>query len=110
MQAILVKAGYPPFAAFCAILLALVPILCIPGLALLRKFGLLLGKDVAKSTQAQTGGHTASTVAFMRTQTDDNDSGHNSDELEANKDTSCGVEIIDEHVTFGLEGKNDPLL
>lgn len=98
---------YPWFAGLMAAFLVLVSVLCIPGVAILRKFGILRYKDYAKGAQAQTGGHTTSTVAFMRTAAEDNDSGHNSDEINEDPERGTSCAVIDEHVTFGLGTDKD---
>lgn len=84
-----------------ASILVLSSVLCIPGNALLRKFG-ILKMSYSKKVQADMHGVTSSTVAFSRAADDeeDSDSGHNSEELVTapfleNKDTSCAIEEED---------------
>ena len=114
LQYVVVQASYPWWGGVIAAFLVFSSVLCIPGVAILRKLGFLRfsgGGDYAKNIQAETAGHTTSTTAFLKTGEDD-DSGHNSDELNAEdtpyvgkvRDTSCA---IDERVTFGLETETD---
>lgn len=84
-----------------AAFLVLSSVLCIPGNALLRKFG-ILKMSYSKKVQADMHGVTSSTVAFTKAADGDDeadsDSGHNSDEVNVtspflNKDdTSCAIE------------------
>ncbi|KAL5021438.1 hypothetical protein ScPMuIL_000593 [Solemya velum] len=84
------EAPYPWYTGVIAALLIFSSVLCIPGVAILRKCG-CLKYDRAKANASETGGHTSSTMAFIRstsTVADDNDSGHNSEEV-IPEETEC---------------------
>lgn len=84
------EANYPWYTGVIAAILIFSSVLCIPGVAILRKMG-CLKYDHAKAGTAETGGHTSSTMAFIRstsTVADDNDSGHNSEEV-IPEETEC---------------------
>ncbi|KAK3086251.1 hypothetical protein FSP39_015776 [Pinctada imbricata] len=112
-QFVVVQTSYPWWGGVIAAFLVFSSVLCIPGVAILRKLGFLRftgSSDYAKNIQAETAGHTQSTAAFLRG--DDNDSGHNSDELNGedtpyvgkDRDTSCA--IPEDTVKFVVEDDN----
>ncbi|XP_076448921.1 sodium- and chloride-dependent transporter XTRP3-like [Babylonia areolata] len=75
---------YPWYAGLLCAFLVLSSVLFMPGVAVLRRLG-LLRYDRAKAAAADTHGHTMSTTRFlggstMSTRSDDWDSGHNSEE------------------------------
>ncbi|KAK6185486.1 hypothetical protein SNE40_007708 [Patella caerulea] len=91
---------YPWYAGVMCAVLVLFSIMWMPGIALLKKFG-ILSYDQAKASAANTGGHTSSTAAFVRsgvTINEENDSGHNSDADE--------VPFIDETITLPIDPTN----
>ena len=73
---------YPWFAGAVCAILVLSSVLFMPGVAILRRLG-VLKYDRAKAAAADTHGHTVSTTRFLgsslSTRSDDRDSGHNSD-------------------------------
>lgn len=116
LQADVVDKPYPWYAGMAACLLVFSSVLCIPTVAILRKFGFLYF-DAAKAAQADTHGHTSSTAAFMSRGSDDTDSGHNSDDINEGEvpfvdrnieDTSCAVGDSLQP-TFTLETEGDEI-
>lgn len=99
----MVAAGYPWWAGAIAAFLVLSSVLCIPGVALLRKLGYFKFEGpTAKNIVVETGGHTQSTAAFLKS---DNDSGHNSDDINdeyvtSERDTSCAIPERPERVKY----------
>ena len=75
----MVPKSYPWFGGLLAAILVFSAVGCIPGVAILRKLR-ILNWDYAKQEQAETGGYTQSTAAFIRS-VSSVDSGHNSDEV-----------------------------
>ena len=73
---------YPWYAGMTCALLVLSSVLFMPGVAILRKLG-ILKYDRAKAAAADTHGHTVSTARFLgstlSTRSEDRDSGLNSD-------------------------------
>jgi hypothetical protein len=103
LQYIMVQEKYPWWAGAIAAFLVLCSVLCIPVVAILRKLGFLKFEGpTAKNIVVETGGHTQSTAAFLKS---DNDSGHNSDDINdeyvvADRDTSCALPERPERVKF----------
>lgn len=99
----MVAAGYPWWAGAIAAFLVLSSVLCIPGVALLRKLGYFKFEGpTAKNIVVENGGHTQSTAAFLKS---DNDSGHNSDDINdeyvtSERDTSCAIPERPERVKY----------
>lgn len=77
--ATMIPKSYPWFGGLLAAILVFSAVGCIPGVAILRKLR-ILNWDYAKQEQAETGGYTQSTAAFIRS-VSSVDSGHNSDEV-----------------------------
>ncbi|XP_062592995.1 sodium- and chloride-dependent transporter XTRP3-like [Saccostrea cucullata] len=100
---IMVPETYPWWGGATAALLVLSSVLCIPGVALARKLGFFKFEGpTSKNIIIETGGHTQSTAAFLKS---DNDSGHNSDEINdeyvtRDRDTSCAIPERPEKVNF----------
>lgn len=99
----MVPEKYPWWAGAIAAFLVLSSVLCIPVVAVARKLGFLKFEGpTAKNIVVETGGHTQSTAAFLKS---DNDSGHNSDDINdeyvvADRDTSCAIPEKPERVKF----------
>ena len=61
----MVPQSYPWYGGLLAAILVFAAVGCIPGVAVLRKFR-IMNWDYAKQEQAETGGYTQSTAAFIR--------------------------------------------
>ena len=102
-QFIMVSETYPWWAGAIAAFLVLSSVLCIPGVAISRKLGFFKFEGpTAKNIVIETGGHTQSTAQFLKS---DNDSGHNSDDINdeyitSERDTSCALPEKPERVKF----------
>ncbi|XP_061196290.1 sodium- and chloride-dependent transporter XTRP3-like [Saccostrea echinata] len=100
---IMVPETYPWWGGATAAFLVLSSVLCIPGVALARKLGFFKFEGpTSKNIVIETGGYTQSTAAFLKP---DNDSGHNSDEINdeyvtRDRDTSCAIPERPEKVNF----------
>ncbi|KAK7505779.1 hypothetical protein BaRGS_00003050 [Batillaria attramentaria] len=101
-------APYPWYAGLTCALLVLSSVLFMPGVAILRRIG-VLKYDRAKAAQAETFGHTSSTTRFLgsqlSTRSEDQDSGLNSDPEDAAKpDPERPVKVtFDDLPVLGLQ-------